>query len=265
MRLKGARVWLTGASSGIGEALVPELVRRGARVAVTARRAERLEALARDWRARGGDILVVPADASLREAVLDAGRAIESAWGGVDVAIFNAGTHTPASGTRFDSSQFVTLATLNYFGPLFGIEAVLPGMLARGRGQIVAVASLSGYRALPTAAAYGASKAALAHAFDSLRFDLAPRGIEVTVVNPGFVKTPLSDRNRFHMPFLVPVDRAAAAIVRDIERGKMESHFPKPFSWTLKLLRVLPYPLYHRLILLGTRGQQRTRPSAIGR
>jgi short-subunit dehydrogenase len=265
MRLDKARVWLTGASSGIGEALVPELVRRGARVAVTARRADRLEALAQGWRAAGGTILVVPADVSRREAVLAAGRAIDEAWGGVDVAIFNAGTHTPASGTGFDSQQFVTLTTLNYFGPLFGLEAVLPGMLARGRGQVVGVASLAGYRALPTAAAYGASKAALAHAFDSLRFDLAPRGIEVTVVNPGFVKTPLTDRNRFRMPFLMPVDQAVERMVRDIERGKMESHFPAALSWTLKVLRLLPYPLYDRLIRYGTRGQQRSRASAVGR
>jgi short-subunit dehydrogenase len=264
MKLDRARVWLTGASSGIGEALVPELARRGARVAVTARRADRLDELARGWRAGGADILVVPADASQRESVLAAGRAIDAAWGGVDVAIFNAGTHTPASGTGFDSQQFVALTTLNYFGPLFGLEAVLPGMLARGRGQVVAVASLAGYRALPTAAAYGASKAALAHAFDSLRFDLAPRGIAVTVVNPGFVKTPLTDRNRFHMPFLMPVDRAVARMVHDIERDKMESHFPGSLSWPLKLMRVLPYPLYERIVRSATQGQQRNRPSAVG-
>lgn len=265
MNLHNARVWLTGASSGIGEALVPELVRRGARVAVTSRRAERLEELARGWRRTGADILVVPADVSQREAVLAAGRAIEAVWGGTDVAIFNAGTHTPASGNGFDSRQFVTLTTLNYFGPLFGLEAVLPGMIARGRGQVVGVASLAGYRPLPTSAAYGASKAALAHAFDALRFDLAPLGIEVTVVNPGFVKTPLTDRNRFKMPFLMPVDVAVAQMARDIERGKMESHFPGRLSWTLKLLRVLPYPLYDRLIRYGTRGQRRTRPPAVGR
>ena len=183
---------------------------------------------------------------------------------GVDVAIFNAGTHTPASGTGFDSRQFVELTTLNYFGPLFGLDAVLPGMLARGHGQVVGVASLAGYRPLPTAAAYGASKSALSYAFNALRFDLAPRGIEVTVVNPGFVKTPLTDRNRFRMPFLMPVDRAVAAMVRDIERGKRESHFPGSLSWTLKALRLLPYPVYERMIRFATRGQQRTRTPTVG-
>ena len=137
-------------------------------------------------------------------------------------------------------------------------------MLARGRGQIVGVASVAGYRALPTAAAYGASKAALMLALDSLRFDLEPRGITVTVVNPGFIKTPLTDRNRFPMPFLMPVDKAVRVMARDIERDKKESHFPFLFTWLLKLLRVLPYPLYERLIRFGTRGQQRARGSIAG-
>jgi len=262
--LSGARVWLTGASSGIGEALVPPLLRRGARVAVSARRAERLEALTRMWRANGGEVLVVPLDATDRPAVLAAARRIEEAWGGIDVAIFNAGTHTPSTSDGFDSAQFVDTMTLNYFGVIYGIEAVLPAMLARGSGHIVGVASLAGYRALPRAPAYGASKAALILALDSIRFDLEPRGITVTTVNPGFVKTPLTDKNTFKMPFLMDVEDAAAIMVRDIERQKRESHFPVPFSWMLKLLRILPFPLYRLLILRGTRGQQRARRSVIG-
>ena len=264
MRLANARVWLTGASSGIGEALVPELTRRGARVAVTARRAERLEDLARGWRANGGDILVVAGDMSRRDDVLETYRRIEAAWAGVDVAIFNAGSHSPPSGPGLDSRQFSDLVALNYLGPIFGIEAVLPGMLARRRGQIVGMASVAGYRALPTAAAYGASKAALNFALDALRFDLEPRGISVTVVNPGFVKTPLTDRNTFRMPFLMPVDRAVSVMVRDIERDRRESRFPIVFTSALKLMRVLPYPIYERLIRLGTRGQRRTRRSLVG-
>src|SRR5574341_792555 len=158
MKLQGARVWLTGASSGIGEALVPLLTARGARVAVTARRADRLEQLAAGWRAGGADILVVPADVSRREAMLEAGRIIDRAWGGVDVVILNAGAHTPpARGKALDSQQFADLMGSNFLGVLYGIEAVLPGMLERRRGHIVGVASLAGYRAVPRAAAYGAS------------------------------------------------------------------------------------------------------------
>jgi short-subunit dehydrogenase len=263
MELKGSRVWLTGASSGIGEALVGPLLARGARVAVSARRADRLEALAAGWRAHG-DVLVVPVDVTDRDAVVAAAREIETAWGGIDIAIFNAGSHTPSSGTGFSAQHFVDITTLNYFGVLYGLEAVLPGMLARKRGQIVGVASLAGYRALPTAAAYGASKSALNHALDALRFDLEPRGITVTVVNPGFVKTPLTDRNTFAMPFLMPVEKAVTVMIRDIEAGKRESTFPFPFAWILKTLRILPYPLYAWIIRQGTRGQQRTRRSVLG-
>lgn len=261
MQLKDARVWLTGASSGIGEALVPVLAGRGARVAVSARRGDRLEQLAAGWRRDGAEILVVPLDVTDRPAVLAAARRIEEAWGGIDLAILNAGTHTPSSGHGFDTSQFVDVTTLNYFGALYGIEAVLPGMLRRGHGHIAGVASVAGYRALPTAAAYGASKAALILALESLRFDLEPRGIRVTVVNPGFVKTPLTDRNRFSMPFIIPADRAAELIVRGLERDKKEIHFPAVFSWLLKFLRVLPYPVYERIIVRATMGQRKARGS----
>lgn len=263
MRLAGARVWLTGASSGIGEALVPVLAGRGARLALSARRAEHLEASAAAWRPRGVDVLVVPHDVTDRAAVRAAAGRIEATWGGVDLAIFNAGGHTLAPG--FDTRQFVDVMTLNYFAPLYGVEAVLPGMLQRGRGHIAAVASLAGYRGLPTAAAYGASKAALIHAFESLRFDLAPRGIGMTVVNPGYVRTPLTDRNRFRMPFLMPADRAAELIVRGLERGRREIHFPPVFSWTLKVLRVMPYPLYERIITRATAGHRRARGSVADR
>jgi short-subunit dehydrogenase len=265
MELNQARVWVTGASSGIGAALVPVLAARGARVAVSARRAEVLESLAAAWRTGGADVLVVPADVTDRAAVLGACRRIDDVFGGIDLAIFNAGSHTPPSGAGFDSSQFVRVMTLNYFGVLYGIEAVLPGMLQRGRGHIAGVASLAGYRGVPTAAAYGASKAALIHALESIRFDLEPLGVGVTVVNPGFVRTPLTDRNRFHMPFLMEVDRAAAIIVDGLERERKEIHFPRVFSTMLKIARVLPFPVYERVMKRATKGQRRARGSIVSR
>ena len=226
MDVKGARVWVTGASSGIGAALVAPLTARGARVAVSARRGDLLETLAAGWRSAGADVLVAPLDVTDRAAVIDVVRRIERAWGGIDLAILNAGTHKAPSGHGFDTSQFVDVMTLNYFGVLYGIEAVLPGMLAQRRGHIAGMASLAGYRAVPTAAAYGASKAALIHALESLRFDLEPRGIRVTVINPGFVRTPLTDRNRFRMPFLMDVERAARIIVSGLERDRKENPLP---------------------------------------
>jgi short-subunit dehydrogenase len=236
-----ARIWVTGASTGIGAALVKTLIARGARVAVTARRRDLLEQIARDHGGPDGSrVLVVPADVTDHDAVVAAARQIEAAWGGIDLAIFNAGGVV--------EGDFIATMTLNYFSVVYGIEAVLNGMLARGRGHIAAVASLAGYRPGPVATEYGASKAAVIFLMDGLRFTLEPRGVRVTVINPGFVRTPLTDRHTFHMPFLVEVDDAAERIVRGLERGKKEIHFPAPMSWGAKLLRVLPYPVYARLI-----------------
>ena len=231
MNVDGARVWVTGASSGIGAAVVPVLAGRGARVAVSARRADVLESLATVWRRGGADILVAPVDVTDRAGVIAAVRSIEATWGGIDLALLNAGGHRPPEGTGFDISQFVDVMTLNYFGVLHGIEAVLPGMLQRGDGHIAGVASLAGYRAVPTAAAYGASKAALIHALES---------------------------------FLMEVDRAATIIVDGLERNKKEIHFPRVFSSMLKLARVLPFPLYERIIRRATSGQRRARGSIAG-
>ena len=255
MQLANARVWLTGASSGIGEALVAPLVRRGARVAITARRRDRLDAIAARVAAEGrSTVLPVPVDVTDRAAVIDAAQRIAHAWGGIDLAIFNAGgsvdhdREAAAEGREaFRSATYTGTTALNYFSVVYGIEAVLPGMLARGSGHIAAVASLAGYRA-SASVAYGASKAAVIHLMEGLRFEVAERGVGVTVINPGFVKTPLTDPNRFHMPFLLEASDAAERIIRGLERGKKEIHFPAALSWPMKMLRILPYPAYERII-----------------
>ena len=256
MDFRNARVWVTGASSGIGEALIAPLAARGARVAISARRAESLEALAASWRARGADVVAVPVDVTTRDSVAAAVAAIESVFGGIDVAILNAGNHLPGSGPRFDAQQFADNMTLNFLGMVWCIDAVLPAMLQRGSGYIAGVASVAGYRGVPAAGAYGASKAAAIHMLEAIRFDLEPRGVRVSVVNPGFVKTPLTDRNHFPMPFLMPVDRAAEAVVRGMEQERTEIHFPKRFTWLMKTLRILPAPLYRWIIWRGTRGRR---------
>jgi len=257
MSLTDQVVWITGASSGIGEALIAPLVARGARVAISARRVDMIAGHADRWRAKGADVRAFPLD------VTDLGKTravvaeIEQAFGRIDLAILNAGSHVLGAKKPFDAQQFVDNMALNYFGMLYGIEAVLPGMLARGRGHIAGVSSLAGLRPLPSAGAYGASKAAASHMLDAIRFDLEPRGVLVTNITPGFVRTPLTDRNRYRMPFLMEVDRAAEIVVEGLERGKREIHFPKPLSWTVKTLRVLPYPLYHWIISRSTRDRQR--------
>ncbi len=251
MTLSGQRVWLTGASSGIGEALIDPLVQAGARVAISARRQDLLRALAERY--PGGEVMPVPVDVTDRAAVGAAVRHIEAQWGGIDLAILNAGTHIPVNGAAINADDFDTLIRANYLSVIYGAEAVLPGMLARGKGHLAGVASVAGYRALPTAAAYGASKAAAILALDAIRFDVEPRGVDVTVINPGFVRTPLTDRNTFSMPGLIDVDRAAGIILRGLARRKKEIHFPASFSWTMKALRVLPYPIFERLVSWTTR------------
>jgi short-subunit dehydrogenase len=248
MDLTNARVWLTGASSGIGEALVPALLGAGARVALTARRADRLEEIAAAWRRDGREVLVAPADVADRAAVHGAAHRIQEAWGGIDLAIFNAGFGRRVDVTAFDAGAIVDLYTVNVFGVLYGIEAVLPGMLQRRAGRIATVASLAGYRGAPTLVGYGSSKAALIHATHSLRFDLAPHGVGVTLICPGYVRTPMTEKNTYWMPGLVDADRAARIIVSGLERDRKEIHFPARFSLTLKLLRVLPFPLYERIV-----------------
>ncbi|HET6314935.1 MAG TPA: SDR family NAD(P)-dependent oxidoreductase, partial [Chloroflexota bacterium] len=173
--LGGARVWVTGASSGIGEALVEPLLRAGARVALTARRAERLEAIATVHRVSGHEVLVAPADVTDRAAVRAAVEQMERAWGGVDLAVFSAGTYTPVDGTTLDADDFRDAISVNYLGVVYGLEAVLPGMLRRGAGRVAAVSSLAGELPLPRSAAYGSSKAALTYLLRALRFDLRPR------------------------------------------------------------------------------------------
>lgn len=248
MNLSTSRVWLTGASSGIGEALASRLLAAGARVALTARRADRLEQVAAPWRDRGRAVLVVPADVTVREDLQAAVRTIDAAWNGIDLAIFNAGVARRMRWTGFDAQDFVNIVTVNLFGVVYGIEAVLPVLLRQHAGRIAAVGSLAGYRGAPTLAGYGTSKAAVIHMMDSLRFDLAPHGIGVTLINPGYVRTPLTASNRYWMPALMDPDRAADIIVRGLERDRKEIHFPARFSWTLKLLRALPFPLYERIV-----------------
>lgn len=243
--LKNKVVWLTGASSGIGEALALRLARTGCRLVISARRAEALEFIAANCR---GGALVVPLDVTDKAAVQAAAATIRERLGPVDVLITSAGTYIPTDVDTFNADEYARIMNLNYTGTLHCVEAVLPDMIARRSGHLVPISSLVGYRGAPRSWSYGASKAALINFFEGLRFDLEKYCIRVTIVNPGFVKTPLTDKNDFPMPFLVDAETSARHIVEGIARNRMEVHYPWQLSWIFKLLRVLPYPLYHRLI-----------------
>ncbi|EHQ53134.1 short-chain dehydrogenase/reductase SDR [Ectothiorhodospira sp. PHS-1] len=241
-------VWLVGASTGIGKALALRLAATGRRVAVTSRSRERLQALAEQSPVAGA-IEVFPGDVTDTRGLADVAAQIESRMGPIGTAVFNAGDYEPMGLEDFDPDLFRRIIEVNYLGVVNGLAAVMPFMLSRGEGRILVTASLAGYRGLPRAAPYGASKAAVINMAESLQPELAMRGVQLRVINPGFVKTPMTDKNRFHMPFLMESDAAVDAIMKGLEGKGFEISFPRPFALIMKSLRILP----HRLFLALTR------------
>ena len=244
------RVWITGASMGIGEALARRLAQDGAQVIASARSADRLAAVAA---ASDGRIVAEPLDVTDHAAVLAAVERIEAERGPIDVAVLNAGSHQPVTAAEFTADGLRRLMELNVFGVASCLEALMPRMIARGRGRIAVVASVAGYRGLPTSAYYGATKAALINLAESLKFDLDRAGVMLQLIDPGFVRTPLTDKNDFPMPFLITAELAADRIAQGLKSGRFEIAFPRPFVLFLKLLRILPYALYFPLVGRGTR------------
>jgi len=236
--LTGTRIWLTGASSGIGAALADELADRGARVAISARRVDRLNEVS------GGRMKSVPLDVTDHDAVLAAAEDVRDEFGDIDYAIFNAGAWTQTKIGQWDADAFRSQVEVNLLGTNSGIAAVLPRMLERNAGTIVIVASVAGYRGIPSAEAYGATKAALLNLAESMRADLAPTGVQVQWVSPGFVRTELTDANDFPMPFMIEADEAAAIIADNLGSGRPEVVFPLPMAVSMKLLRLVPQRLW---------------------
>jgi NAD(P)-dependent dehydrogenase (short-subunit alcohol dehydrogenase family) len=239
----GQRVWVIGASYGIGAALARRLINAGARVAMSARSRKLLDAIAEGTDARV-DVLDVTDPASVKNAA----RSILGAWGGVDLVMIVAGTHIEMRAQTLDVVRATRLFEVNVFGVLHCLDEVLPTLLAQGRGGVAIVSSVAGYRGLPRSLVYGPTKAALINLAESLYLDLAPRGIGVYLVNPGFVDTPLTQKNDFRMPALIPADEAARLTLEGIAAGRFEIHFPKRFTRVLRLLRTLPYPAYFAAI-----------------
>lgn len=241
----GQRVWLIGASSGIGEATAKLLMARGAQLALTSRNRDALTTLA------DGRALVAPADVTDRASLQGAFDMIRARFGDIDVAIINAGTHQPVRAWELDAAAAENLVQVNLVGAMNVSALLTPYFAQRGRGRLAITASVAGYGGLPSGLVYGATKAALINFAETLYLDLAPRGVAVHLINPGFVKTPLTDLNDFKMPALIEADEAAREILSGIERGAFEIHFPKRFTRVLKLLNLLPYrayfPIVHRI------------------
>lgn len=239
---------ITGASSGLGYGLAPYMAADGDTVILTARRLESLQQLAEKIREKGGKAVPVALDVTDPAAVRAAVAAIERDHGPVDTLIANAGIGADTSALRWRSEDLERIYRTNVFGVSHCIEAVLPGMIARRQGHLVAVASLAGYRGLPASGAYASSKAAVISLMESLRVELRGHGVRVTTLSPGFVKTELTAKNRFPMPFLMELDDAARLMHRAIRRQKSEYRFPWTLASVITLARFLPNRLWDYLL-----------------
>ena len=236
----GRRVWVIGASTGIGRATAIALLQRGARVAVSARSAQALQSI--------DGALPLPLDATDAVAVQTAMQTLQRDWGGLDLLLYCAGTYRPMRATAFDLASALQHDDVNYRGALHALAAVLPVLTAQRAGHIALVSSVAGFGGLPQALAYGPTKAALINLAETLYLDLHPLGIGVHVINPGFVETPLTAQNTFAMPALITPEQAAQALLQGLEAGRFDIHFPRRFTLWLKLLRLLPRGLYFSLI-----------------
>jgi len=243
-----ARVWVIGASTGIGAATANLLLDAGARVALSARSADKLREVA------GGNAnaLVEPLDFTHSAEVAAAWDRIRAQWNGVDLVLVVAGTHREMRAWELNEADARALFEVNLHAVVNTTAAIVPGLLAQGCGAIGIVASVAGYRGLPKALIYGASKAAVINFTETLYLDLHPKGLGVYLIMPGFVKTPLTDGNDFTMPHLITAEEAAREIDAGLRAGDFEIHFPRAFTRQLKFLRLLPYRLYFWLVRRAT-------------
>src|SRR5262245_15232385 len=235
MTFAGQVAVITGASSGIGAALAKALAAEGCKVGLLARRRDLLEALATEIRAAGGAAALAVADVADRGQTLAAVEAVRGELGPVDLLVANAGVGAPTLLEPMNVAEVERMFRVNVFGVMYAIEAVLPEMLRRGRGHLAAVSSLGAYKGLPGTSAYCASKAAVNTYLDGLRVQLRPRGIAVTTVCPGFVRTSMTAANRVRMPFLMGPDDAARRILGALRHRRAVYNFPWPMAVLLKL------------------------------
>ncbi|WP_306252629.1 SDR family oxidoreductase [Parvularcula sp. IMCC14364] len=236
-------VWITGASYGLGRSLAEHMAQDGWQVAASARSTDDLQALEAESASWKGQIHACPCDITELEQLQETVRRIEKDIGPIEIAVLNAGTHQPMNAHEFDARVFRKLTDINLMGTVNCIEALLPGFYQRQSGQIAVVSSVAGYRGLPTSAAYGMTKAGLINMAEALKpeFDLA--NIRIQVVSPGFVRTPLTDKNDFPMPFIMEPEDAARAFYKGLLSRRFEIVFPWQMGIIFKFIRMLPAPL----------------------
>lgn len=246
MKLKDRTVWIIGASTGIGRELAFELARRGARLCVSARSADKLQAIVKDLAGSGHRYEAF--DAADPKAMAQAYQNLLGHGFKLDSAIYMAGQYAPAPIAKANAEDAQTIINVNLVGALNMVQNVLPDMLANKHGQIALCASVAGYRGLPNAQPYGATKAALINYAESLYSETMGRGLDIKVINPGFVKTPMTDKNDFPMPMMMSAEEAAVALADGLEGNGFEIHFPKKFTYLMKLLKFLPNAIYFRIV-----------------
>lgn len=228
----GKTYWLVGASEGLGRALAKKLDAEGARLILSARNAERLESL----RTELSEARVIVLDVTKTDTVRRAAAEIKDLHG----VIYNVGTYEPMRATAWDQDRALTMVDVNFTGAMRVLGEIVPGFVDRGQGDITLVGSLAGYRGLPAAIGYGASKAALISLAETMRFDLKGSGVVVRLVNPGFIKTRLTEKNSFRMPMLMTPEAAAQKVLKAMRKRRFRTDFPAPFSWAIRCLDYLP-------------------------
>ena len=244
--LDGA-AWVTGASDGIGRAVVLLLAEQGFTVYASARSKDKLEDMASGF-AGQGKIIPVPLNVSNKKACIACVKKIVRESGNLAMCILNAGIFIPMHARTMTFDDFEKTIDVNLVGTINGLLPAVQAMQKSGKGQIAIVSSTAGYGGLPKSAAYGATKAALINLAESLKFDLDQMNIKIQLVNPGFVKTPATDKNDFPMPFLMPVDKAAERTVEGLKTSSFEVTFPRRFTWMMKFVNLLPYSAYFAIV-----------------
>ena len=245
------RVWIVGASTGMGAALATQLHALNAKVALSARSAGKLDEIV--VRLGTANALSLPLDITKVETIKASEEKLVAAWGGYDLVVFMAGDYTAMRAWELDLKVAKQMVTTNWEGFLNGLSIVIPRFMQAGAGGIALVSSVAGYRGLPKSLVYGPTKAALINLAEVLYLDLKEKGLDIYVICPGFVKTPMTDKNDFEMPSLITPEEAATEIIKGFEKGEFEIHFPKGFTRMLKALRLLPYALYFPAIKRSTK------------
>jgi short-subunit dehydrogenase len=237
-------VMITGASSGIGKGLALEVAARGANLGLVARRQELLDEIVDAIRSRGGKAIAVTADVREANAMKAAADRIRAELGPIDILIANAGIGTSSHISQLDPDHVANVIGINVLGAANSVAAVVPQMVERGQGQLVAISSLAAYRGVAKSAAYCASKAAMTAYFESMRIDLRGTGVGVSIIYPGFIKTPLTAGRKAHMPYLMELDHAVSKIVSAIEKGKKSISFPWQLATVVRAGLLMPIFMY---------------------